>query len=80
MTKWQRDKQRVLWLLDMAEDVGRLLRQKQIAHHLGMTQQKVSLLLRELMFKDKIITRTREHGYRTNGNDWRTKNEPEMQE
>lgn len=62
------DKQRILWLLDMAEDVGQRLRQKQIAHHLGMTQQKVSLLLRELMFEERIATRTTEHGYRTNGN------------
>lgn len=64
MTKWQRDKQRILWLLDLAADCDRCLRQNDIAKHLLITQQRVSLLIREMQYLDRSITRTHEEGYR----------------
>jgi len=63
MTKFRGDKQRILWLLDLTESVGQRMRQRHIAKHLGITQQRASLLLREMQYKDRSVMRTQEDGY-----------------
>lgn len=63
MTKFRSDKQRILWLLELTESVGQRMRQRNIAKHLGITQQRTSLLLREMQYKDRSVMRTQEDGY-----------------
>jgi predicted transcriptional regulator len=63
MTKFRGDKQRILWLLELTESVGQRMRQRNIAKHLGITQQRASLLLREMQYKDRSVMRTQEDGY-----------------